>query len=440
MTKITQTIYLLIIMIIPNITQANIEILEYETKNGIKVLYSQSENIPMIDIKITFDAGSNRDATLKGLSMITHNLLDEGTSKMNSEEIASSFESTGAVFNTSVNKDKSSVSLRSLADKKYLEPSLKTFLNILSDSIFPQHEVSLQKERTISSIIEDESDPSDISMNLFFKEVYKNYVYGTPTIGEKNTIKKISRKDVLNFYLNNLNHLNAKIAIVSSLPKKDIILLSEKISKSLERENIKKRENIVPLKKNNKKNYVYKKINSEQAHIYIGGMSIKRGSENHLPLYVGNYIFGGSGFSARLMQELRVKRGYTYGVYSYIYPMKDIGPFVIGIETKSEQAQVSIQLIQKMLKDFCENGPSSEEIKHAKEAIINGFPLRVDSNSDILNYLSMINYYDLPIDYLDKFTENISRITKKDIIKAFQEEIDYKNLTTLVVGNEKAKK
>ena len=439
MTKITQTI-LLIIMIIPNITQANIEILEYKTKNGIKVLYSQSENIPMIDIKITFDAGSNRDATLKGLSMITHNLLDEGTSKMNSEEIASSFESTGAVFNTSVNKDKSSISLRSLADKKYLEPSLKTFLNILSDSIFPQHEVSLQKERTISSIIEDESDPSDISMNLFFKEVYKDYVYGTPTIGEKNTIKKISRKDVLNFYRNNLNHVNAKIAIVSSLPKKDIILLSEKISKSLERENIKKRENIVQLKKNNKKNYVYKKINSEQAHIYIGGMSIKRGSENHLPLYVGNYIFGGSGFSARLMQELRVKRGYTYGVYSYIYPMKDIGPFVIGIETKSEQAQASIQLIQKMLKDFCENGPSSEEIKHAKEAIINGFPLRVDSNSDILNYLSMINYYDLPIDYLDKFTQNISRITKKDIITAFQEEIDYKNLTTLVVGNEKAKK
>ncbi len=70
MIKKIQTIYLLIIMIIPNITQANIEILEYETKNGIKVLYSQSENIPMIDIKITFDAGSNRDATVKGLSMI----------------------------------------------------------------------------------------------------------------------------------------------------------------------------------------------------------------------------------------------------------------------------------------------------------------------------------------------------------------------------------
>ncbi len=427
-------------MMLPNITQANIEISEYETSNGIKVLYSKSENIPMIDIKITFDAGSNRDGNLKGLSMLTHNLLDEGTTKLSAEEIASSFESTGAVFNTSVNKDKSSISLRSLADKKYLGPSLKTFLNILSDSTFPLKELSLQKDRTVSTIIEDESDPSDISMNLFFKEIYKNYAYGYPSIGEKSIIKNISRKDIVNFYKNNLNQKTAKIAIVSSLSKKDVEALSEKISKSLERKDILVDKNTIQLKKDNKEKYIYKKFNSEQAHIYIGGLAIKRGAKNHLPLYVGNYIFGGSGFSARLMQELRVKRGYTYGVYSYIYPMKNIGPFVIGIETKSEQAQISVELIHNMLQEFIENGPTNEEIKHAKEAIINGFPLRVDSNSDILNYLSMINYYDLPMDYLAKFTENISKITKKDIISAFKEEIDYKNLTTLVVGNEKAKK
>ena len=438
--KKIQITYFLIIMILPNITQANIEISEYETSNGIKVLYSKSENIPMIDIKITFDAGSNRDGNLKGLSMLTHNLLDEGTTKLSAEEIASSFESTGAVFNTSVNKDKSSISLRSLADKKYLGPSLKTFLNILSDSTFPQKELSLQKDRTVSTIIEDESDPSDISMNLFFKEIYKNYAYGYPSIGEKSIIKTISRKDIVNFYKNNLNQKTAKIAIVSSLSKKDVEALSEKISKSLERKDILVDKNTIQLKKDNKEKYIYKKFNSEQAHIYIGGLAIKRGAKNHLPLYVGNYIFGGSGFSARLMQELRVKRGYTYGVYSYIYPMKNIGPFVIGIETKSEQAQISVELIHNMLQEFIENGPTNEEIKHAKEAIINGFPLRVDSNSDILNYLSMINYYDLPMDYLAKFTENISKITKKDIISAFKEEIDYKNLTTLVVGNEKAKK
>jgi zinc protease len=140
------------------------------------------------------------------------------------------------------------------------------------------------------------------------------------------------------------------------------------------------------------------------------------------------------------MQELRVKRGLTYGVYSYIYPLKELGPFVIGIETKAEQAQKSIEIIKKMLKDFLEKGPTDKEINHAKESIINGFPLRIDSNKDILNYLSMINYYNLPIDYLNTFVKKISSISKKDIISALQKEIDINKMTTLVVGNEKAEK
>ena len=214
------------------------------------------------------------------------------------------------------------------------------------------------------------------------------------------SIEKIKRKDIINFYKENINSSNASIAIVSSLSKKDIINLSEKISKSLSFSSPKK-NGLNNFQKNNKKKYIFKKFNSEQAHIYIGGQSIKRGSKNHLPLYVGNYIFGGSGFSARLMKELRVKRGLTYGVYSYIYPMKNIGPFVVGIETKAEQAQESVRLIHKMLKEFHANGPTDKELTHAKEAIINGFPLRIDSNQDILNYLSMINYYDLPINYLN---------------------------------------
>ena len=103
MNNIKKILNLIVIMTITNITQANVEVNNYQTTNGVKVLYSKSENIPMIDIKITFDAGSNRDGDFKGLSMITHNLLDEGTAKMSSEDIASIFESTGAIFSTSVN-------------------------------------------------------------------------------------------------------------------------------------------------------------------------------------------------------------------------------------------------------------------------------------------------------------------------------------------------
>ena len=439
MNNIKKILNLIVIMTITNITQANVEVNNYQTTNGVKVLYSKSENIPMIDIKITFDAGSNRDGDFKGLSMITHNLLDEGTAKMSSEDIASIFESTGAIFSTSVNKDQSSISLRSLTEKKYYNPAIKMFLSILSDSNFPQKEIDLHKQRTISSIIEDKTDPGELSINTFFKEIYNNHPYASPTIGFEKDIKKINRKAIVEFYKNYINAGNASIVIVSSLKDDDVIKLSEKISQSLNKKTKINKTKTVS-KEKTKEKYVFKKFNSQQAHIYIGGLSIKRGSKNQLPLYVGNYIFGGSGFNARLMQELRVKRGLTYGVYSYIYPMKELGPFVIGIETKAEQAQKSVEIINKMLKDFVAKGPTDKEINHAKESIINGFPLRIDSNKDILNYLSMINYYNLPLDYLNTFVKKISSISKKDIINALQNEIDINKMTTLVVGNEKAKK
>ena len=145
MKKFYKFSFLIIIMTISNITNADIPVSQYITKNGVKVLFFKSDNIPMIDIKITFDAGADKDKNLHGLSMLTHNLLDEGTSNMDSEDIASVFESTGAIFNTSVNKDKSSVSLRSLTEKKYFDPSIKMFLAILSDSTFPKMSLTFKK-------------------------------------------------------------------------------------------------------------------------------------------------------------------------------------------------------------------------------------------------------------------------------------------------------
>ena len=129
--------FLITIMNFSSITKADVKILSYETRNGVKVLFSKSENIPMIDIKITFDAGSSKDGSLKGLSMLTHNLLDEGTSKKKSEEIASIFESTGSVFNTSVNKDRSTISLRSLTDEKYFKGSLNDLTLVRASTNLP---------------------------------------------------------------------------------------------------------------------------------------------------------------------------------------------------------------------------------------------------------------------------------------------------------------
>ncbi len=140
-----------------------------------------------------------------------------------------------------------------------------------------------------------------------------------------------------------------------------------------------------------------------------------RSDPDFFPLYVGNYILGGGGFESRLMNEMREKKGLAYSVYSYFMPLKQPGAFQIGLQTKKEQADEALQLARSTLAEFIAKGPTEKELLAAKQNIIGGFPMRIDSNRKILDYLSVIGFYDLPLTYLDDFTRNIDRVTVAQI-------------------------
>src|SRR5471032_831074 len=142
---------------------------------------------------------------------------------------------------------------------------------------------------------------------------------------------------------------------------------------------------------------------ASQSHILIGAPGVTRGDPDYFTLYVGNYILGGGGFVSRLMNEVHEKKGLAYSVYSYFMPLKQPGVFQIGLQTKKEQADEALQLARKTLADFIALGPTEKELLAAKQNIIGGFPLRIDSNRKILDYLSVIGFYDLPLSYLDDF-------------------------------------
>ena len=119
-------------------------------------------------------------------------------------------------------------------------------------------------------------------------------------------------------------------------------------------------------------------------------------------------MLGGGGFTSRLVKEVRVERGLSYSVYSYFIPMQLEGPFLLGLQTRVDQAQDAADVSLKTIEKFIAEGPTDEELLLAKNNIIGGFPLRIDNNRDILGYLSMIGYYNMPLDYLDTFTDKIS--------------------------------
>ena len=134
------------------------------------------------------------------------------------------------------------------------------------------------------------------------------------------------------------------------------------------------------------------------------------------------------------MQEVRDKRGMAYSVYSYFIPMQQPGMFQIGLQTKKEQADEALKVVNVVLRDFIEQGISEKELLAAKQNIINGFPLRIDSNKKILDYLSVIGFYQLPLTYMDDFSVRVNKVTVADIRAAFKRKINPEIMATVIVG------
>ena len=173
---------------------------------------------------------------------------------------------------------------------------------------------------------------------------------------------------------------------------------------------------------------------ASQAHILLGAPALKRGDPDFFALYVGNYVLGGGGFVSRLMREVREKRGLAYSVYSYFTPLKDEGPFEIGLQTKKEQADEALAIVKKVLADYVAQGPTAAELKAAKDNLVGGFALRIDNNHKLLENLAMIGYYGLPLDYLDTWTAHVERVTVAEVKADFAKRVKPDGLASVVVG------
>ena len=173
---------------------------------------------------------------------------------------------------------------------------------------------------------------------------------------------------------------------------------------------------------------------ASQSHILIGSAVLKRSDPEFFALTVGNYILGGGGFVSRLMAEVREKRGLAYSAYSYFSPRVQEGPFQAGLQTKKEQANEALVLVRKVIGDYVTSGPTEKELKAAKDNLVGGFALRIDSNRKILDNLANIGFYGLPLNYLDTWTTNVTQVTAADIRAAFKRHVRPDALSTVVVG------
>ncbi len=429
----TQWIVIALLAISSSLANASPEIQHWQTSNGARVYFVPAPELPMVDIRIIFDAAGARDK-IPGVALMTNGLLDEGAGKMNTDEIADAFSAIGAQFSTSSHRDMSIVSLRSLTQPQLLDKAITTMTKVISEPTFPKESLERERNRMLIALQGKKQSPGAIAGETFFAALYGDHPYANEASGTEESVKQIKRKHLVEHHERYYVGRNAVIAIVGAVDRKQADKLAETLLGQLPAG--KAATSIPEVKSLSQAEVVKKAFPSSQTHLLVGQPAIKRGDDDTFALYVGNHILGGSGLVSRLSEEVREKRGLSYSTYSYFSPMRQRGPFQLSLQTRNDQAEEALKVLKQTLTEFMQNGPSEEELIAAKKNITGGFALNLDSNSKIVENLAMIGFYGLPLDYLDTYTDKVDAVTIEQIKDAFKRHVQPDKMVTVMVGGE----
>ena len=408
------------------------------TSAGAEVYYVHAPELPMVDIKIVFDAGSSRDEDALGIAMLTNSLLADGANGDDADKISNDFESLGAIYATDIGYDSASLQLRSLTENGLLKSAIANLKKVLSAPDFPAGALERRRSQMLIGIKAKQQSPAAIAKDAFMKAAYQSHPYARPSEGTETSVKAIKRKDIVSFYKKHYTAKNSMIAIVGAVSHELAKQISEDISATFQ--DGEEASPIRAVEKLEEPQSIFIEYPSAQTHILVGQPGVKRGDSDYFSLYVGNHILGGGGMVSRLFEEVREKRGLSYSAYSYFSPMLFKGPFTAGLQTKTDQADEALSVLLENIKNYIEQGPTEEELIAAKKNITGGYPLRIDSNSKILNYAVVIGYYKLPLDYLQTFNDNVEAVTIESIKDAFKRRLYPEKLIMVKVGASSNKK
>lgn len=434
----SKVLFLLITLFSSHAAQAILPIQHWQTSSGAKVYFVENRDIPMLDLSIDFAAGSGMDSTQKpGVASMTNRVMRLGAQGMDEDDIARKTADIGAGVSGRFDSDRAGLYVRTLSSRAEREQAVEVFTRILHQPVFPAGAFEREKTRLVSAIKESDIQPGTIVSRTFNQLIYSGHPYGMRASGDVASVGKITRDDLVDFYRKHYVARDAVIAIMGDMSRDEANALAERITAGLPPSQgtppalppvEAKPQNVMRLIPHH----------ASQSHILIGAVAIARGDPDYFPLFVGNYVLGGGGFASRISEEVRQKRGLAYSAYSYFAPLAQKGSFIIGMQTRKDQAQEALDVTMKTLRDYVTNGPTAKELDDAKKNLIGGFPLRIDSNRKIHDYLTVIGFYKLPLTYLDDFVGNIERVTAADIKRAFAARVDPDKLVTVVVGAEES--
>jgi len=407
------------------------DIQSWTTSKGAKVLFVQANDLPMLDIRVVFDAGSARDGDQPGLAAFTNGMLTEGAGEWDADSLARRVEDRGIALGSGSLRDMAWVSVRTLSEEPTRDVAVATLATVLAAPRFDDSAIERVRQQMIVSRRQALQSPGKVASERFYKALYGSHPYAHPPGGTKTSLQAIDKGALRQFHLSHYVASNAVIAMVGDVDR----LLAEEIAERLTADLLPGRHAlpVIPAEAV-PGGELRQEFPSSQTTVLVGQLGMARGDPDYFPLYVGNHALGGSSLVSLLGEEVRNKRGLSYSVYSYFSAMRAPGPFLMIAQTKNDKADESLEVMQATLKRFTEDGPSEVMLESSKKNLVGGFPLKISSNAKIVEYISMIGFYGLPLDWLDTLSGKIAAVTLEDVRSAFRRRVDPARSIAVMVG------
>ena len=420
--------------------QATLPIEQLESFNGARAYLVQTKSLPMVDIEVSIDAGDRYDPAGKsGLADLVAGLMTYGArgnkGLLSEAQIADEIADLGANIGFTVSGERATLRIRSLSRKDLRDRVVQLAAAMLSAPSYDANIVAREKQRTITSLLEAETKPEYVLERRFKSMVYGNYPLAqSPSV---KSVSAITPADLTQFHKRFYRSDRMIVSIVGDVDQAQAKEIVQNLLKKIPQTgpNIPtltqlQRSPVEPLSERE----VFIPFDSQQAHIAMGMTAVTRNNPDYFPLLVGNYILGGGGFVSRLMSEVREKRGLAYSVFSYFSPGKDAGIFQAGLQTKSDQGALALEVMSQTIANFIANGPTVSELLAAKANLVNGYPLRIDNNRKLLDNVSSIVWNDLPLNTMEIWTQQVEAVTLDQVTAAFQKYLAMDRMKIVVLG------
>jgi len=413
------------------------EIRPYETQklpNGLTILWIQDNSLPYVAFQMMIKTGSSQDpAGKEGVAGFTADLLDKGTAKRKATQISEDLEQIGSGFDVEVTPDYMVATASSLSFSR--ESLLNQFREILLQPTFPKEEMERQRKKLLAGIQKMADRPEAFSDYLLTGFLYGRHPYGHSAMGVPKSVKSLKVDDLKAFYKTHFNPANAVLAVIGQMDE----TWKQKVVQAFEGwEKRPAYASELPEFPNWKgvELLLVDRSDLNQAQIQIGFKGVPRNIPEYMQMRAALKVLGES-FGSRLFDEIRVKRGLTYGIRSWFDPRAKSGPMGIYTFTRVEKVGETVEETLNTYRKFVKDGVTDEEVSVVKALMRGQFPRTFETPEGLARQLLILNRYEVPVTYLTEFYKNLDKMDKASVNATVQKYFDPENLRILVYAPRK---